>query len=34
MDATHLREAALREISKIEWIPGWSINRLSSMVAE
>ncbi len=34
MDATHLREAALREIEKVEWIPGWSINRLSSMVAD
>jgi isoleucyl-tRNA synthetase len=34
MDATHLREHALREIDKVEWIPGWSINRLSSMVAD
>ena len=34
MDATHLRDAALREIEKVEWIPGWSINRLSSMVAD
>jgi len=34
MDATHLREHALREIAKVEWIPGWSINRLSSMVAD
>lgn len=34
MDATHLREAALREIGQVEWIPGWSINRLSSMIAE
>ena len=34
MDNTHLREAALREIGKVEWIPGWAINRLSSMVAD
>jgi isoleucyl-tRNA synthetase len=34
MDATHLREAAMREIGKVEWIPGWSINRLSAMVAD
>jgi isoleucyl-tRNA synthetase len=34
MDATHLREAALREIDGVEWIPGWAINRLSSMVAD
>jgi isoleucyl-tRNA synthetase len=34
MDKTHLREAALREIGKVEWIPGWAINRLSSMVAD
>jgi isoleucyl-tRNA synthetase len=34
MDATHLREAALREIDRVEWIPGWAINRLSSMVAD
>ena len=34
MDATHLRDAALREIGKAEWIPAWSINRLSSMVAD
>jgi isoleucyl-tRNA synthetase len=34
MDATHLRENALREIGKVEWIPSWSINRLSSMVAD
>ncbi|NTW27765.1 MAG: isoleucine--tRNA ligase [Coriobacteriia bacterium] len=34
MDATHLREAALREINQVEWIPGWAINRLSSMIAD
>ena len=34
MDATHLRDAALREINKVEWVPGWSINRISSMVAD
>jgi len=34
MDGTHLREAALREIDRVEWIPGWAINRLSSMIAD
>ncbi|MGV8082503.1 MAG: isoleucine--tRNA ligase [Coriobacteriia bacterium] len=34
MDETHLREAALREIDRVEWIPGWAINRLSAMVAD
>jgi isoleucyl-tRNA synthetase len=29
-----LREGALEAISKVRWIPGWSINRMSSMVAE
>lgn len=34
MNATHLREAALREINRVEWIPGWSINRISAMIAD
>ncbi len=34
MDSTHLREHALRAINEVEWIPGWSINRISSMVAD
>ena len=34
MDATHLRERSLAEIAKVEWVPTWSINRLSSMVAD
>ncbi len=29
MEATHLREAAMREINRVEWIPGWSINRMA-----
>ena len=29
-----LRESALNAISKVEWIPGWSVNRISSMVAD
>ena len=32
MAATHLREAAMREIDRVEWIPGWSINRMAGMV--
>ena len=34
MDGTHLRDAALREVNRVEWIPGWSINRISAMVAD
>jgi len=29
-----LREGAMDAISKVEWIPGWSVNRMSSMVAD
>jgi isoleucyl-tRNA synthetase len=29
-----LREATLEAIEAVEWIPGWSVNRISSMVAE
>jgi len=29
-----LREGAMDAISKVEWIPGWSINRMSAMVAD
>jgi len=31
---TPLREGALKAISEVEWIPGWSVNRISSMVAD
>ncbi len=34
MDGTHLRDHALRAINEVEWIPGWSINRISAMVAD
>ncbi|MDP2182505.1 MAG: isoleucine--tRNA ligase [Actinomycetota bacterium] len=34
MDKTHLREKALAATEKVEWIPSWSINRISSMVAD
>jgi isoleucyl-tRNA synthetase len=34
MDATHLRENAMREINRIEWIPAWSINRMAGMVGD
>jgi isoleucyl-tRNA synthetase len=34
MDAAHLRESAMREIGLVEWIPGWSINRMAGMVAD
>jgi isoleucyl-tRNA synthetase len=29
-----LREGAMEAISKVEWIPGWSVNRISAMVGE
>jgi isoleucyl-tRNA synthetase len=31
---TPLREGALKAIGEVEWIPGWSVNRISSMVAD
>ena len=34
METTHLREAAMREIDRVEWIPGWSINRMAGMVGD
>ncbi|MDO9108055.1 MAG: isoleucine--tRNA ligase, partial [Coriobacteriia bacterium] len=29
-----LREAAMEAISKVEWIPAWSVNRISAMVGD
>lgn len=34
MDRTGLRDAAMQSISEVEWIPGWSINRISAMVGD
>ena len=34
MEATGLREAAMREINRVEWIPGWSVNRMAGMVGD
>ena len=34
MDRTGLRDRAMRAIGQVEWIPGWSVNRMSSMVAD
>lgn len=34
MDRTGLREDAMRSIGEVEWIPGWSVNRMSAMVAD
>ncbi len=34
MDRTQLRENALRAINEVKWQPGWSINRINSMVAD
>ncbi len=34
MEETHLREHALRAVGEVEWIPGWSVNRISSMVGD
>lgn len=29
-----LREGAMAAIGEVEWIPGWSVNRMSSMIAD
>ena len=34
MEKTGLRDAAMRAIGEVEWIPGWSVNRMSSMVSD
>jgi isoleucyl-tRNA synthetase len=34
MEKTHLREKAMRAIEEVDWVPGWSINRISAMVAD
>lgn len=34
MDATGLRDAALQAMKGVEWVPGWSVNRIGSMVAD
>ncbi len=34
MDRTGLREGAMRAIGEVEWIPGWSVNRISAMVSD
>ncbi|MDI6900276.1 MAG: isoleucine--tRNA ligase [Anaerosomatales bacterium] len=34
MDKTGLRDAALKAIGTVEWVPGWSVNRITSMVAD
>jgi isoleucyl-tRNA synthetase len=34
MDAAHLRDHALKAINEVTWVPGWSINRISAMVAD
>ncbi len=34
MDRTGLRETAMKAISEVEWIPGWSVNRISAMVGD
>ncbi|HEY0941690.1 MAG TPA: isoleucine--tRNA ligase [Steroidobacter sp.] len=34
MDQAGLRKGALREIAKVQWVPGWGENRISSMIAD
>ncbi len=34
MERTGLRDAAMRAIGEVEWIPGWSVNRISAMVGD
>jgi isoleucyl-tRNA synthetase len=34
MENTGLREHAMRAIGEVEWVPGWSVNRISAMVGD
>ncbi len=34
MDKTGLRDNAMKAISEVDWIPGWSVNRISAMVGD
>ncbi|MHB1341107.1 MAG: isoleucine--tRNA ligase [Coriobacteriia bacterium] len=34
MEKTHLRDNAMRAIGDVQWIPGWSVNRISAMVGD
>jgi len=34
LDKGRLRQSALQAISTVRWVPGWSINRITSMVSE
>lgn len=34
MDRTGLRDNAMKAISEVNWIPGWSVNRISAMVGD
>ncbi len=34
MDETGLRDSALKAIQGVEWVPGWSVNRINSMVTD
>ncbi len=34
MERTGLRDHAMRAIGEVQWIPGWSVNRISAMVGD
>lgn len=34
MDRTGLRDSALAAIASVNWVPGWSVNRITSMVTD
>ncbi len=34
MERTGLRDHAMRAIAEVQWIPGWSVNRISAMVGD
>lgn len=34
MDGTGLREKTMKVIDDVQWIPGWSVNRMSAMVSD
>jgi len=34
MEKTGLRDNAMRAIGEVDWVPGWSVNRISAMVGD
>jgi len=34
MERTGLRDSAMKAIGEVDWVPGWSVNRISAMVGD